>query len=63
MKPPNSVVLGLRVNVAKNLKFDEYQRGLPSMVYKFLDKKSKGIGVNIEVKSREELAEELLQNL
>ena len=63
MKPPNSVVRGLRVNVAKNLKFDGYQRGLASMVYKFLDKKSKEIGVNIEVKSREELAEELLQNL
>ena len=63
VKPPNSVVRGLRVNVAKNLKFDGYQRGLASMVYKFLDKKSKEIGVNIEVKSREELAEELLQNL
>ena len=63
MKPPNSVVRGLRVDVAKNLKFDGYQRGLASMVYKFLDKKSKEIGVNIEVKSREELAEELLQNL
>ena len=51
------------MDVAKNLKFDGYQRGLASMVYKFLDKKSKEIGVNIEVKSREELAEELLQNL
>ena len=29
------------------------------MVYKFFDKKSKGNGVNIEVKSSEQLAEEL----
>ena len=29
------------------------------MVYKFFDKKSKGIGVNIEVKPSEQLAEKL----
>ena len=27
-------------NTAKNLKYDEYQRGLASVVYKFFDKKS-----------------------
>ena len=27
-------------NIAKNAKYDEYQRGLASMVYKFFDKKS-----------------------
>ena len=27
-------------NIAKNSKYDEYQRGLPSMVYKFFDKKT-----------------------
>ena len=27
-------------NIAKNLKYDGYQRGLASMVYKFFDKKS-----------------------
>ena len=37
-------------NIAKNPKYDEYQRGLASMVYKFFDKKSTGSGVNIEVK-------------
>ena len=36
-------------NVAKNPKYDGYQRGLPSMVYKFFDKKLKGSGVNIEM--------------
>ena len=37
-------------NIAKNLKYDGYQRRLASMVYKFLDKKSNGSGINIEVK-------------
>ena len=46
-------------NIAKNPKYDGYQRGLASMVYKFFDKKSKGSGVNIEVKHNEQLAEEL----
>ena len=29
-------------NIAKNPKYDGYQRGLASMVYKYFDKKSKG---------------------
>ena len=37
------------LNIAKNLKYDGYQRGLASMVYTFFDKKSKGSGVNTEV--------------
>ena len=37
-------------NIAKNPKYDEYQRVLASMVYKFFDKKSTGSGVNLEVK-------------
>ena len=32
-------------NIAKNPIYDGYQRGLASMVYKFLDKKSTGSGV------------------
>ena len=31
-------------NIAKNPKYDGYQRGLASMVYKFLDKKSQESG-------------------
>ena len=46
-------------NIAKNPKYDGYQRGLASMVYKFFDKKSKGSGVIIEVKHNEQLAKEL----
>ena len=46
-------------NIAKYLKCDGYQRGLASIVYKFFDKKSKGSGVNINVKPSEQLAEEV----
>ena len=49
-------------NIAKNPKYDGYQRGLASMVYKFFDKKSKGSGVPLANKSipqNEQLAEEL----
>ena len=46
-------------NIAKNPKYDGYQRRLPSMVYNFFDKKSKGSGVNIPLEFNEELAKEL----
>ena len=46
-------------NIAKNPKYDGYQRGLASMVYKFFDKKSAGSGVNMDVKPNEKLAKEL----
>ena len=54
-------------NIAKNPKYDGYQRGLASIVYIFFNKKSpslpdksvSGSGVNIEVKHNEQLAEEL----
>ena len=38
-------------NIASNPKYDGYQRGLASMVYKFFDKKSVGSGINM-IKSR-----------
>ena len=34
-------------NIAKNTKYDGYQRGLASMAYRFFNKKSKESGVNI----------------
>ena len=46
-------------NVAKNPKYDEYQRGLASMVYSFFDKKSTGSGVNISSEFNKQLAKEL----
>ena len=36
-------------NIAKNPKYDGYQRRLASTVYKFFDKKSKGSGVNDKI--------------
>ena len=55
-------------NIAKNAKYDRYQRGLASMVYKIFDKKTKdrGSGVRLANKSaiksipqNEQLADEL----
>ena len=46
-------------NIAKNPKYDGYQRAHASMVYKFFDKKLKGSGFNTEVKHNEQLAKEL----
>ena len=39
-------------------KFDGYQKGLASMIYKFFDKKSKESGVNNEIKQNDRLAKE-----
>ena len=47
-------------NIARNPKYDGYQRGIAFMVYKFFDKKSAGSGVvNEEIKQNLQLAEEL----
>ena len=45
--------------IASNPKYDGYQRGLASMVYKFSDKKSKGAGIKNEIKENQQLANEL----
>ena len=45
--------------ITSNPKYDGYQRGLASMVYKFLDKKSKGAGIKNEIKQNQQLANEL----
>ena len=45
--------------IASNPKYDGYQRGLASMVYKFFDKKSKGSGIKNEIKKNQQLANEL----
>ena len=46
-------------NIAKNLKFDGYKRGLASMVCKFFDKKLSGGAIKNELMSTKDLAEEL----
>ena len=44
----DKVLTNKAFNIAKNPKYDEYQRGLASMVYTFFDKKSKGSSVAIK---------------
>ena len=53
-------------NISKNPRYDEYQRGLASMVYKFFNKKLKGGGVDTQAEpvqkkyeNNERLAEKL----
>ena len=53
-------------NIAKSPKYDGYQGGLASMVYKFFDKKTKGSGVTLgnkcaikSIPQNEQLTEEL----
>ena len=53
-------VLGdIAFNISKDPKYDRYQRGIASMVYKFFDKKSAGSDINIPLKFNEQLAKEL----
>ena len=46
-------------NIAKNPKYDGYQRGLASTVFKFFDKKTADGAVKNEIMQNKELAEEL----
>ena len=50
-------------NIVKNLKYDGYQRGLASMVYKHFDKKSSGSGAKSEIMSKQQLTEELYKSV
>ena len=55
MKTVSAKVLKNRAyEIARNPNYDGYQRGLVSMIYKFLDKKT-GVGASVN----EDLAEEL----
>ena len=46
-------------NIAKNPRYDRYQRGLTLMVYKFFDKKTVGGAVTNEIMQNKELADRL----
>ena len=42
----HDMAYGLKaLNIAKNLKYDEYQHGLASIVYTFFNKKTSGSGI------------------
>ena len=45
-------------DIAKNPKFEGYQRGLASMVYKFFDKKTSGCGIKNKNISNKKIAED-----
>ena len=53
---PDKILRDKAFNIAKNLKYDGYQRGLASIVYKFFDKKSRGSGIKNDIKENKELA-------
>ena len=59
----NNVLRDKALNIAKSPKYDGYQHGLASAVYKFFDKKSTGSGVNThannKIKQNDELTEEI----
>ena len=54
----DKVLIDTAFNIAKNPKYDGYQRGLAYMVYKFFDKKSEGSRV-VNNKENMQLAEGL----
>ena len=47
-------------NIAKNPKYDGYQRGIASMVYKLFDRKTSGSGIKNNLKN---YINQLLENL
>ena len=48
-KNSDKVLRDKAFNVANNPKYDEYQRGIASMVYNFFDRKSEGGGLIIKL--------------
>ena len=56
LKPPG--IRNKAFNIAKDPRYDRYQRGLASMVHKFFDKKTAGSGIKYMLQ-KEQLAEEL----
>ena len=55
---PDKILRDKAFNIAKNQKYDAYQRRLASIVYNFFDKKTSVSGIKNENISIKELAEE-----
>ena len=55
----DNILLDKAFNIAKNLKYDVYQRGLASMAYKSFDKETSDSGIKNEIISNKDLAEQL----
>ena len=60
---PDKALKGKAFEIANNPKYDGYQRGLASMVYKVFDKKSKGTGIKNEIKENQQLPNELHKSI
>ena len=57
-------LLGVKAfNIAKNPKYDGYQRGFASVVCKFIDKKTSGGAVKSQIMSKQELLNELHKSI
>ena len=54
----DKVLRDMAFNIAKNPRYDRYQRGLASMIYTFFDKKATGRCININANNKK-LAEKL----
>ena len=58
-KTSDKILRDKEFKIAKNPKYDGYQKGLDSMVYRFFDKKTSGGGIKSENMSDQQLAGEL----
>ena len=54
----DKVLMDKTFKIAVNPKYNGYERGLASMVYKCFDKKSKGSGIKNEIKENQQLTNE-----
>ena len=59
----DQILLNKTFNIAKNRKYDGYQRGLTSMIYKIFDKKSSGRIVKKGNITTKELAKKLQKTI
>ena len=60
-KRTDNILRDKAYDIASNPKYDGYQRGLASMVYKFLDKKSMGSGISENLKLANELHKPIIR--
>ena len=58
-KNKDKILRDKALKIATDQKYDGYQRGIASMVFKFFDKKSSGSGANNDIKQNVQLADEL----
>ena len=58
-KASDNILCDITFNIAKNSKYDEYQGGPASIVYRFFDKKTSGSAAKNENMTNQKLTEEL----